>query len=69
MYDAVWAPGQPWLCGDTTVVLPENGWIVFSGEEGAQFHIYLSQPWSKRLAALSGVRSVLFLSAGPHRRP
>ena len=23
---------------------PENGWIVFSGEEGAQFHIYLSQP-------------------------
>ena len=33
-----------WLYGDTTVVLPENGWIVFSGEEGAQFHIYLSQP-------------------------
>mgnify|MGYP006963146388 FL=1 len=45
MYDAALGlQASSWLYGDTTVVLPENGWIVFSGEEGAQFHIYLSQP-------------------------
>ena len=45
VYDAALGlQASSWLYGDTTVVLPENGWIVFSGEEGAQFHIYLSQP-------------------------
>ena len=45
VYDAALGlQASSWLYGDTTVVLPENGWIVFSGEEGVQFHIYLSQP-------------------------
>ena len=45
VYDAALGlQASSWLYGDTTVVLPENGWIVFSGEEGVQFHIYLSHP-------------------------
>ena len=45
VYDAALGlQASSWLYGDTTVVLPEHGWIVFSGEEGVQFHIYLSQP-------------------------
>lgn len=29
--------------GDTSVVLPENGWIVFAGETGMRFHLSVSE--------------------------
>ena len=35
--------GQPvassWVWGDTTVTLPENGWIVFAGDPGSRFYL------------------------------
>lgn len=45
VYDAALGlQASSWLYGDTTVVLPENGWIVFSGEGGGPVPHYLSQP-------------------------
>lgn len=31
-----------WIYGDTTVTLPEGGWMVFAGDVGSQFTIALS---------------------------
>lgn len=31
-----------WIYGDTTVTLPEGGWMVFAGDAGSQFTIALS---------------------------
>ncbi len=45
VYDAAFGlAGSSWLYGDTSVTLPEGGWIVFAGSEGDRFGIQLAQP-------------------------
>ncbi len=45
VYDAAFGlAASSWLYGDSTVTLPENGWIVFVGQEGDCFQIQMTQP-------------------------
>ena len=40
VYDAnLQMAASSWVYGDTTVTLPEGGWIVFAAEDTARFHI------------------------------
>ena len=39
VYDATGVEVASSLTGSSSVVLPENGWIVFAGDTGTRFHI------------------------------
>ncbi|WP_297201429.1 serine hydrolase domain-containing protein [uncultured Flavonifractor sp.] len=44
VYDAAGTSvAASWAFGDTSVVLPEGGWVVFSGDPGSRFLLTLSQ--------------------------
>ena len=43
VYDAAGLPvAASWAWGDTSAVLPEGGWVVFSGTPGARFVLSLT---------------------------
>ena len=43
VYDAAGLPvAASWAWGDTSAVLPEGGWVVFSGNPGARFVLSLT---------------------------
>lgn len=59
VYDAAGLPvAASWAWGDTSAVLPEGGWVVFSGTPGARFVLSLTADEEKcRLSRVNAQKS------------